>query len=58
MKCVSTYILQYKEYDTIVGKSIYRRAKIKEAALRSVETKTKKCYRGWEFITSDFSSVV
>jgi len=53
---VNIYIVQCIVYKSIVGKSINRRARTKEAVKRSATTPTKTYYKGWEFIASNFSS--
>ena len=50
------YVVHCSKYESIVGRHIDGRVRIKEDALRSVAADTKKCYSKQVFITSDFLS--
>ena len=49
------FVVPFSKCKNTVGKSINRRARIREAVERSV-VQIRKCYRGQESIASDFSS--
>jgi hypothetical protein len=55
---VNIFVVPYREYRTIVEKSMDRRVRIKEEGQEGRITITSRCHREPTFIASDFSSRV